>query len=71
MSIPNILSIFRMALVPVFLHLYLNAATGREYLLAAGILVLSALTDVLDGFIARRYHMITKLGQIWILLLIK
>lgn len=53
-----------MALVPVFLHLYLNAATGREYLLAAGILVLSALTDVLDGFIARRYHMITKLGQI-------
>ena len=64
MSIPNILSIFRMALVPVFLHLYLNAATGREYLLAAGILVLSALTYVLDGFIARRYHMITKLGQI-------
>lgn len=64
MSIPNILSIFRMVLVPVFLHVFLNATTGREYLLAAGILVLSAMTDVLDGIIARRFHMITKLGQI-------
>ena len=59
-SIPNILSILRIALIPLLLHYYF---VGRVN--AAGILlILSALTDAADGFIARRFNQITPLGKI-------
>ena len=63
MNIPNILSIFRMCLVPVFVLVFFS---GHEYALsyAAGIYFLAGATDVLDGFIARRFNLITKLGKI-------
>lgn len=45
-------------------HLVFAAETALDYYLAAGILALSALTDLADGKIARRFHMITNLGKI-------
>jgi len=63
MNIPNILSFFRMCLVPIFVIVFFS---GHEHAIAyaAGIYFLAGATDVLDGFIARRFNMITKLGKI-------
>lgn len=64
LSIPNILSYIRILLVPVFAVLYLKATEAPDYLIAALVLLLSGFTDLLDGFIARRYNMITTLGKL-------
>lgn len=62
-SIPNLLSYFRIVLIPFFIHAYLGATTPKDFYVAAGIVMLSGLTDLLDGLIARRFHMITELGK--------
>lgn len=64
MNLPNALSILRILLIPFFSVLYLNAKFPSDYWLAAALLLLSGLTDILDGMIARKYHLITKLGRI-------
>lgn len=63
-TIPNLLSIVRLALIPVYVRIYMNADEPREYLLAGGILALSCLTDLIDGKIARRFNMISTVGKI-------
>jgi len=62
LSIPNLLSLFRLALIPVYIIIYVNATDPCHYYLSAGILAVSCLTDLIDGKIARRYNMITTLG---------
>lgn len=57
-SIPNLLTYFRFVLIPVFVWLYLRG----EYTVAGAALVLSALTDLFDGKIARHFNQITELG---------
>lgn len=61
-TIPNILSMFRLALIPVYVTVYLHAKTLKGYLLAAVILGVSTLTDCFDGIIARKCNMVSKLG---------
>ena len=63
-TIPNILSLFRLSLIPVYAGLYLNATEKYQYALAGTILTISCLTDMIDGKIARKYNMITALGKI-------
>ena len=63
-SIPNIMGYFRILLVPVYLVLYFRATDARGYLIAAAVLAVSALTDMLDGKVARHFHMVTELGKI-------
>ena len=63
LTIPNVLSLFRLALIPVYVVIYLNAEEAREYYLSAAILAVSCLTDLIDGQIARRIKMITTLGK--------
>lgn len=60
LTIPNCLSLVRLALVPVFL-LFIIADEVRLALLT---LVVSSVTDYLDGVIARRFHQISRLGQL-------
>lgn len=60
MTVPNLLSMLRLALVPVFLYLLLN----ERYLLAIVVLALSSLTDYLDGYFARKFNQVTRLGQL-------
>ncbi len=62
-SIPNLMGYFRILLIPVFCYLYITAETEREYLYAALVVLLSSLTDLFDGKIARRFHMVTELGK--------
>ena len=63
-TIPNILSLLRLVLIPVYITIYLNAASGKDYFLAAMILAVSCLTDLIDGKIARHFNMISTLGKI-------
>ena len=60
LTIPNILSFFRIALIPVIIWVY----CGLEMpLLALALILLSGLTDIIDGYIARKYNMITDFGK--------
>lgn len=61
LTIPNLLSLIRLLLIPVILWLYLVKA---EYVLAVAVIVLSGATDILDGYIARHYNMVSDLGKI-------
>ncbi len=63
-TIPNLLSLFRLLLIPVYVAIYLNAEDASDYILAAGILTVSCLTDLIDGKIARHFNMITSLGKL-------
>lgn len=63
MNIPNLLTIFRMSLVPVFVVVFFSGRPNAN-LFAAAIYALAGLTDVLDGIIARSFHQITPLGKI-------
>lgn len=62
-SIPNIMGYFRIILIPVFLYVYYNATSVEDYYVAAGIVCISGITDFLDGFIARKFNMITEWGK--------
>ena len=59
-TVPNILSFARLLLVPVFLVLLMQ---GRDAA-ALTVLVVSSLTDFLDGYIARRFNQMSRLGQL-------
>ena len=63
-TIPNILSLFRLALIPVYVTIYLHAASPRDYYLSGSILAVSCFTDMIDGKVARRFHMQSTLGII-------
>ncbi len=63
-TIPNILSLFRILLLPLFVTLYLQAETNLEFLRSTIVLAISALTDLADGKIARKYNMISELGKV-------
>lgn len=64
LSIPNLLSLFRLVLIPVYAILYLTAKEDYQFVLAGVVLAVSCLTDMIDGKIARRFNMITTLGKI-------
>lgn len=59
-TVPNILSCFRLLLIPVFLGLLLLGHYGWALLLIA----VSAITDFVDGYVARHFNQVTRLGQL-------
>lgn len=63
-TIPNLLSLFRLLLIPVYVTIYMNAKSNMDYFLAAGILAVSCLTDMIDGKIARHFNMISTVGKV-------
>lgn len=63
-TIPNLLSIFRLVLIPVYVNIYLNADGPEDYTIAAVILAVSCLTDLVDGKIARKFNQITHVGKV-------
>lgn len=64
MTIPNLLSLFRLILIPVYVVIYLNATEPVHFYIAGGILAVSCLTDLVDGQIARRFNMISTVGKV-------
>ena len=63
-TIPNLLSLFRLVLIPVYVYIYLNASQPEHYWIAGGILAVSCLTDLIDGKIARKFNMISSVGKV-------
>ncbi|HEV8630603.1 MAG TPA: CDP-diacylglycerol--glycerol-3-phosphate 3-phosphatidyltransferase [Thermoanaerobaculia bacterium] len=61
--LPNLLSLFRILLVPLLVVVLLTKFEGREFV-GLGVFLLASLTDFLDGFIARRFGMETRLGRL-------
>ncbi len=61
LTIPNMLSLVRIALIPVFVWTYCKKKSGA---LTAFVLGISGLTDCIDGLIARKHNMISDLGKI-------
>lgn len=59
-TIPNLICYFRLLLIPVFLVLYIGA---ENYNAAAVVLLISGISDVADGFIARRFNMVSDFGK--------
>ena len=59
-NVPNVLTMIRAALIPVFLILYYQ---NQRYL-ALGVFLLASFTDLLDGYIARKYNLITNFGKL-------
>ena len=62
-TVPNLLSFFRLCLIPVIIWSY---CVKKNPLLAGEILLLSGLTDLADGYIARRFHRISNLMRWYI-----
>lgn len=60
LTIPNVLSFFRLCLIPLIVWQYV----GRQnYLIALYLLALSGLTDIADGIIARNFNMVSDFGK--------
>lgn len=64
LTIPNLLSLFRLLLIPVYMVIYLRAEALTDYYIAGAILAVSCLTDMIDGKIARHFNLSTKIGQV-------
>lgn len=62
-SIPNLLGYFRIILIPIIMWKYFTAQEASDYYIVTLLVVISGLSDALDGQIARRFHMVTPLGK--------
>jgi CDP-diacylglycerol--glycerol-3-phosphate 3-phosphatidyltransferase len=63
LNLPNVLTLGRILLIPIFVLVFMDPTPERS-LLAAVIFTAAAVTDLLDGYIARRTGQITKLGKL-------
>ena len=62
-NVPNALTLFRIFLVPFLVAVLLTKFSGREYV-GLAIFLVAAVTDFFDGYFARRYNKMTKLGAL-------
>ncbi|MBP5657842.1 MAG: CDP-diacylglycerol--glycerol-3-phosphate 3-phosphatidyltransferase [Clostridia bacterium] len=62
-NIPNMLSILRLLMVPLFVFLFFYEFENHQYW-ALGVFLLASATDVLDGWLARRFNWVSDLGKI-------
>ncbi len=60
-TVPNLLSLFRLCLIPILVRLYV---VDKNYMGTLAVLLLSGATDVVDGFIARHFNMVSDLGKV-------
>ncbi|MBE5750201.1 MAG: CDP-diacylglycerol--glycerol-3-phosphate 3-phosphatidyltransferase [Clostridiales bacterium] len=63
MNLPNKLTILRLIMIPAFVAVFYITAIPFNYLISAVIFMLAAATDFLDGYIARKYNLVTDLGK--------
>lgn len=63
MNIPNLLTLFRMFLIPVFILIFFSNI-NNSFIYSIYIFFIAGFTDVLDGYLARKYNLITKWGVV-------
>ncbi|MDF2684657.1 MAG: CDP-diacylglycerol--glycerol-3-phosphate 3-phosphatidyltransferase [Brevibacillus sp.] len=61
MNLPNLLTIFRIVLIPLYLYIFFSEEPYHVEI-ALGILILAGLTDIADGYIARKHKLVTTFG---------
>lgn len=64
MNLPNKLTMLRIILIPFFMFFYLAEFIPHAKIVATIILIVAELTDMLDGYIARKYHLVTDFGKL-------
>ena len=63
MNLPNKLTLLRIIMIPVFTALFYLEVIPFNFAIAAAVFALAAFTDFLDGYIARKYNLVTDLGK--------
>ena len=63
MNLPNKITIFRVCMIPFFVFFMLTEAVPASEYIAAAIFILAALSDALDGYLARKHHLVTNFGK--------
>ena len=63
MNLPNKLTILRIIMIPIFVAFFYVTVLKYNYIYAAAVFALAAFTDFLDGYIARKYKLVTNLGK--------
>ncbi len=63
MNLPNKLTILRIIMIPIFVAVFYLTMIPGNYIISAVIFALAAFTDFLDGYIARKYKLVTNLGK--------
>ena len=63
-TVPNVLTMIRLLLVPVFVVVYFRTAAEPKYA-ALAVFAAASLTDMLDGFLARKLNQITDFGKLF------
>ena len=63
MNLPNKLTILRLIMIPLFVAVFYLTIIPYNYVISAVIFLLAALTEFLDGYIARKYNLVTNLGK--------
>lgn len=63
-NIPNFLSVFRIFLVPLFIYLFLSDNIKSGMLWGGAVFVFAGITDVIDGFLARKFNWVTDIGKL-------
>ncbi|NLB91447.1 MAG: hypothetical protein GX786_09565 [Clostridiales bacterium] len=59
-NVPNVLTMIRLALIPVYIYVFIKGSKTQ----ALGVFLVASFTDLLDGQIARKYHLVTDFGKI-------
>lgn len=62
LNIPNILTLFRIALIPVFVGFFFLPVSGYNHIILASIYFIAGITDWFDGYIARRFNQLSAFG---------
>ena len=63
MNLPNKLTLLRLIMIPIFVATYFLTMIPYNYAISAVVFILAAITDFLDGHIARKYNLVTDLGK--------
>lgn len=63
-NIPNMLCLLRIIMIPFIIIMYLSSTTPNGYIVTGLLILLSGLTDAIDGYVARKYNMVTDLGKV-------
>ncbi|MFI3211198.1 MAG: CDP-diacylglycerol--glycerol-3-phosphate 3-phosphatidyltransferase [Peptostreptococcaceae bacterium] len=62
MNLPNKLTLFRICLIPVFIF-FMASNIENKYLISCIVFIIASITDAMDGYIARKYNLITDFGK--------
>ncbi len=62
-NVPNVLTIIRMVLIPVFVYVFFSDMENSRYW-ALAVYALASFTDLVDGYIARKFDVVTDVGKV-------